>query len=438
MLLGFISLLLTVFQGLIGKMCLPTHFASYMLPCKMESTSASASEPEHMQYFKETMSNGRRLLSTGGGGAYCANKGKVPLMSLEALHQLHIFIFVLAVVHMIFCASTMVLGGLKINEWKKWEDSVRSEIVKKRPGHGHHDIFHHHQLFKQRATGGYWRRAAVVSYLRAFFKQFKGSVTQSDYIALRSGFIKTHCPGKPDFDFHKYILRTLEIDFKKIVGISWYLWLFVVLFLLVNLAGWHTYFWLAFLPLVLVLLVGAKLEHIISRLAGEVAEKKPGDQEAQQVKPSNDHFWFGRPKLIIYLIHFILFQNSFEMAFIFWIWATYGFNSCMMENLGFTIPRLVIGVIVQLLCSYSTLPLYALVTQMGSMFKQGIFDEYVHDLISKWRSGASRADTDSINRMIREPIEDNQIIEQIHHPDSVERNLATTSVIELSYPNPNT
>jgi len=41
-------------------------------------------------------------------------QGQVPLVSVEALHQLHIFIFVLAVFHVIFCASTMVLGGARV------------------------------------------------------------------------------------------------------------------------------------------------------------------------------------------------------------------------------------------------------------------------------------------------------------------------------------
>lgn len=38
----------------------------------------------------------------------------MPLLSLEALHQLHIFIFVLAIVHVVFCATTMVLGAAKV------------------------------------------------------------------------------------------------------------------------------------------------------------------------------------------------------------------------------------------------------------------------------------------------------------------------------------
>ncbi|GJX43033.1 MLO-like protein 13 isoform X1 [Tanacetum coccineum] len=263
------------------------------------------------------------------GTQVCAHKGKVPLVSLEGLHQLHIFIFVLAVVHVIFCATTMVLGVAKISEWKRWEESIKSTDG---PAKKNVDRHHYRQFFTQR-TLGHYRKLPGVRWIVSFFKQFYGSVTKSDYIALRSGFIKEHCPGNPKFNFHEYMLRTLEYDFKKIVGISWYLWLFVVVFLLLNISGWYTYFWLSFLPLILLLLVGAHLEHIITRLARDVVESR-----SETVKPSDDHFW----------------------------------------------------VIVQVLCSYSTLPLYAIVSQMGSMFKPSVFDHFTLDLISDWVEDRSR------------------------------------------------
>ncbi|XP_078176087.1 uncharacterized protein LOC144569564 [Carex rostrata] len=92
MLLGFISLLLTVSQGSITNICVPKMVSSSMLPCKKETLTNSSNE---------------------AGNKTCAKEGEVPLLSLEALHQLHIFIFVLAVVHVVFCATTMVLGGAK-------------------------------------------------------------------------------------------------------------------------------------------------------------------------------------------------------------------------------------------------------------------------------------------------------------------------------------
>ncbi|XP_022863837.1 MLO-like protein 13 [Olea europaea var. sylvestris] len=330
MLLGFISLLLTVFQGLISDICIPANLANIMLPCKPPETGSSAGS--HL-----LANNGRRLLAEDAHENLCRN-GKVQFLSLEALHQLHIFVFVLAVVYVIFCATTMFLGVAKVSEWRHWERSIREEMSPRRC-HGHP---HHFKEFMGRA-GRYWRKFHVVSWMVAFFKQFHGSVTKSDYIALRSGFIQEHCPNNPNFDFHKYMLRTLEDDFKKIIGISWYLWLFVVVFLLMNIAGWHTYFWLSFLPLVLLLIVGAKLEHIITQLAKNAVERTSGDPERTVVKPSDELFWFHRPLIVLYLIHFILFQNSFEIAFFFWIVCTYGFKSCIIEKLIFIIPRLVIG-----------------------------------------------------------------------------------------------
>ncbi|XP_010521421.1 PREDICTED: MLO-like protein 13 isoform X2 [Tarenaya hassleriana] len=377
MLLGFISLLLTVSQNAISHICVPPAVVDNMFPCKKPSENNHHAGSSHSVIFF----NGRRLLSTASPD-HCAPKGKVPLVTIEALHQLHIFIFVLAVFHVIFCATTMVLGGARIQQWKQWEDWIKknpSETGSRKRTHAHH-----HQFFETHA-GGFWRRAVVVSWLRSFFKQFYGSVTKSDYIALRNGFIMTHCPSNRKFDFHKYMLRTLEIDFKKVVGISWYLWLFVVVFLLLDVGGWNTYFWLSFLPLILLVMVGAKLENIISSLALDVSEKRNREQESERtIKPSDELFWFHRPSIVLSLIHFILFQNSFEIAFFFWILFTYGIKSCIMERLGFLIPRLVMGVLVQVLCSYSTLPLYALVTQMGSKFKKGIFDELVHSAIDLW------------------------------------------------------
>ncbi|XP_028778224.1 MLO-like protein 13 [Neltuma alba] len=392
MLLGFISLLLTVFQNVISHICISPHLVSHMLPCKRHGESEKGAE------HYDTIINTRHLLSTTNGSESCRKEGKVPLMSLESLHHLHIFIFVLAVVHAIFCVTTLLLGSARIRQWKTWERNIKANK---------NDIqdLHHHEFFKKHADG-FWRRAAVVGWLVSFFKQFYGSVTESDYIAMRQAFIKEHWRGEREFDFHEYMMKTLEIDFKKVVGISWYLWLFVVLFLLLNVAGWHTYFWLAFLPLIILLLVGAKLEHIIARLAQE-SDQKREKKATKQVKPSDKFFWFHSPRLVLDLIHFILFQNAFEIAFFFWIWFTYGFDSCIMEKIAYVIPRVIMGVIVQVLCSYSTLPLYAIVTQMGSGFKRGMFEEHFENTLIEWRRQLNKdggaAASSATNKMVKQP-----------------------------------
>lgn len=374
MLLGFISLLLTVFQGFISRICVPEDLVLHMLPCRL-----SDRETKHIS------GRLRRLLSEQAASqtSYCAAKDKVPFLSVEALHHLHIFIFVLAIVHVTFCVLTVFFGGARIRQWKRWEDAIEkdqydTEAVKPKITHvRQHAFIQEHFL----GLGG---KSKFLGWLYSFCKQFHGSVTRADYSALRTGFIMTHCKANRKFNFHQYMIRALEDDFKHVVGISWYLWIFVVLFLLLNVNGWHTYFWIAFIPFILLLAVGTKLEHVIIQLAHEVAEKHVAIEGELVVKPSDDHFWFNRPHLVLFLIHFILFQNAFEIAFFFWIWVQYGFDSCIMGQVQFIIPRLIIGVIIQILCSYSTLPLYAIVTQMGSEFKRAIFDEHIQAGVLGW------------------------------------------------------
>ncbi|BFG21341.1 hypothetical protein CerSpe_076150 [Prunus speciosa] len=393
MLLGFISLLLTVFQNRITKICVKPEIMDKWLPCSLHHNDQTNEDVAH---FSTSLFGGiagytRRLLAAGGEAqqGYCGKKHKVPLLSVEAFHHLHIFIFVLAIVHVTFCALTIVFGGLKIHQWKKWEDEHSKEINEADEVQVKITHVQEHDFVKDHFWG-IGKNYRLMGWLHSFLNQFFRSVTRSDYLTLRLGFITTHCKGNPKFNFHTYMVRALEDDFKRVVGISWYLWIFVVLFMLMNVDGWHAYFWIAFVPFFLLLAVGTKLQHVITQLAHEVAEKHIAIEGELIVQPSDEHFWFGKPKFVLFLIHFILFQNAFEMAFFFWIWVQYGFTSCIMGKVKYIIPRIVIGVFIQVLCSYSTLPLYAIVTQMGSNFKKAIFDEDIRLGLVGWAKKARR------------------------------------------------
>ncbi|XP_044500713.1 MLO-like protein 1 isoform X3 [Mangifera indica] len=353
MLLGFISLLLAVFQSIItNRICIPKDLANKWLPCKNKEESK---HPKTTLHFESFISPHRLLAEASTSANKCTLKNEVPLLSTKTLHDLHIFIFILAVVHVTFSALTILIGGAR----------------------------------------------------HSFVKQFYGSVNEDDYTTLRRGFIKNHCKGNPEFNFHKYMMRAFEADFKKVVGISWYLWLFVNAFFILN--DWKGYFWVAVIPFILLLAVGTKLEHIITQLANEIAEKHEAIEGDLIVKPSDDHFWFHRPRLILILIKIILFQNSLEIAFFFWIWFQYKFHSCIMGQVDYMVARLIIRVFVQVLCSFSTLPLYALVSHMGSSFnKDGIFDEPVQEGLVNWAKEAKRnmamrkaakIDTNLVNNM---------------------------------------
>ncbi|KDP44089.1 hypothetical protein JCGZ_05556 [Jatropha curcas] len=108
------------------------------------------------------------------------------------------------------------------------------------------------------------------------------------------------------------------------------------------------------------------------------------------VQPGDDLFWFNRPRLILYLINFVLFQNAFQLAFFAWSWKEFGLKSCFHEHLEDIIIRISMGVLIQILCSYVTLPLYALVTQMGSSMKPTIFNERVAAALRNWHQTAKK------------------------------------------------
>ncbi|KAI8574149.1 hypothetical protein RHMOL_Rhmol01G0332100 [Rhododendron molle] len=219
MLLGFISLLLTVFQNVITKICVNEGVILHLLPCKLPSSESESEGEPSSNSTKITSHFGRLLVEGSQVTGYCTAKNKVQLVSVEALHHLHVFIFVLAIVHVTFNALTVVFGGAKIREWKHWEESIAKEnydtvkVLGPRITHVHqHDFI----------RGRFWgigKNSAFLGWLHSFFKQFYGSVTKSDYVALRLGFITTHCRGNPKFNFHKYMIRALEDDFKKVVGV---------------------------------------------------------------------------------------------------------------------------------------------------------------------------------------------------------------------------
>ncbi|KAM3243730.1 hypothetical protein ACQJBY_055584 [Aegilops geniculata] len=379
MVLGFISLLLAVFQGAMGRLCVRRSVMSHMLPCKPPAPDGVA-ETAHF-----ILGGARRLLASGAASDdHCLKKGKVPVLSVEAIHQLHIFIFILAVTHFVLSASTIILGTMQTRNWHHWESKIHAN------GDNAPEMIKHVQEFKfiQDHFKGHRKRWRIFGWMCSFFKQFYGSVTEEDYTTMRLGFVMKHC--NPTFNFYNYMIRALEVDFKKVVGISWYLWALLMVFLLLNVQGLYVYIWISLVPFIMLLLVGSKMEHIITELAYEVAQKHTAIQGDLVVAPSDDFFWFHRPKLVLLLIHVVLFQNAFEIALFFWLLVTYGFKSCIMGNRAYAIARVVISVISQLVCCYITLPLYAIVSHMGSSFKRVMFDENVTEGLVNWAEKARR------------------------------------------------
>ncbi|KAF8027520.1 hypothetical protein BT93_E0426 [Corymbia citriodora subsp. variegata] len=388
MVLGFISLLLTVLQGPISNICVPKKIANSWLPCTKEEAKAEKSGRRLLE-FSEFDGVIRRSLATKGYDK-CTGKGKYAFVTAYGIHQLHIFIFVLAIFHVLYCLTTLALGNIKMRRWKAWEKEAKSHEYKS-VNDPERFRFTRETSFGRRHLS-FWSRWKVSVWIVCFFRQFFGSVTKVDYLTLRHGFIKAHLPpgSEMTFDFQDYIQRSLEDDFKVVVGISPIIWFSAVLFLLTNTHGWRSYIWLPFITLFIVLLVGTKLQVIITKLGLRIQERGNVVKGIPVVQPGDELFWFGRPRLLLLLIHFILFQNAFQLAFFAWGTYSFGFKNCFHERTADIIFRVSMGVFIQVLCSYVTLPLYALVTQMGSNMKPTIFNDHVATAIKHWHTNAKK------------------------------------------------
>ncbi|CAJ2660646.1 unnamed protein product [Trifolium pratense] len=308
MLLGFISLLLTVGEGLISKICISEKVAATWHPC-----NNNVDEEDHEAGGRRRLlANPRRILA-GGGSDKCEAEGKVAFVSADGIHQLHIFIFVLAVFHVVCCILTLALGRAKMRRWKRWEEETKTP---------EYQFSHDPERFRfasETSFGkrhlSFWTKNPVLIWIVCFFRQFVRSVPEVDYLTLRLGFIMAHLAPQSHekFDFRQYIKRCLEEDFKVVVGISPPIWFITVFFLLFHTHGWHSYLWLPFVPLIVVLLVGTKLQVIITQMGLRIHKQGMVVKGEPVVQPGDDLFWFNKPRFILFLINFVLFQMGSTM-----------------------------------------------------------------------------------------------------------------------------
>ncbi|CAN1315741.1 MLO protein homolog 1 [Linum perenne] len=335
MLMGFISLLLTAGTRAIPKICISPKLGRTMLPCSTgvdddhsyKDDGGGEGERRKLLSFDDFHGNSwhRMLAGAEGGADYCSSKGKVPLISVTGVHQLHIFVFVLAVFHILYCVITMTLGRAKVKKWKTWE-SETSSMEYQFTNDPTRFRLAHQTSFVKRHSGIF--HAPGIRWIVAFFRQFSGSITKVDYLTMRNGFIN------------------------------------------------------------ILLVVGTKLELVIMDMAQQIQERSTVVRGAPIVEPDNRYFWFNRPHWILLLIHYTLFQNAFQMSYVLWNWYEFKFNNCFRENTAAILVRMSLAVILQFICSYITFPLYSLVTQMGSNMKQAIFEEQTAKALKKWQKAA--------------------------------------------------
>ncbi|KAL5155354.1 MLO-like protein 3 [Glycine soja] len=284
MILGFMSLLLTVTQDAIIEICIPVRAADTMLPCR------------------KLTSNDTAILDS----CSAKNASKVALVSKHGIHQLHMFIFVLALMQIVYSFLTVSLARAKMRHWKAWDEETQTV---------EYEIANDPNRFR------YTRQTT-------FGRRHISTRTPSPLYVWIAHFSARN----NDFDFQNYIEQSLEEDFRIIVSISPVMWFTVVIFLLVDVHGWHVYLWLSYVPLLLVLVVGAKLEVIVDQMALKMKDVNNVTKGTPLVCPSDKFFWFGHPGFVLTLLHYTLFVNAFELAFFIWVSVNTVWNKFLLPR----------------------------------------------------------------------------------------------------------
>ncbi|KAG2424424.1 hypothetical protein HXX76_014477 [Chlamydomonas incerta] len=284
--LGFLSLLLSVTQEELAKICIP-------------QTKGSS-------YYKYKL----KYNLTDACGA-----GREPLWPVSVQHETHYFIFAVAVTHILYCAVTIALTLRKVGLWRKWEEAALEEARKSGAG----DVKVMYETMSRSlinamtssalavsgddkraaaaaaaaagpggaaaaGAGGRLRRAAAAvgaaagraarhgkSLGSSIFAQFSVSVSQPMYHNVRLMFIEKMGLAY-DFDFHALVKDGMEKQLAHAVHASWPLWLIATFFLVLP-SPCYVPFWAYIITACLLLLVGAKLVRVTALLGLQVAVK---------------------------------------------------------------------------------------------------------------------------------------------------------------------
>ncbi|KAM1479653.1 hypothetical protein ACFX2I_026902 [Malus domestica] len=460
MLFGVMSLLMSHFIIIVAKICVKSSvMSSRFFPCASESEFLNAVEHVLVPTSGNLNSSVSRVqVKAGSQHGYCP-EGHESFASQQSLEQLHRLMFVLGITHVFYSFVAIVLAMIKIYSWRVWENEAKEAIktledtAQGQPGiqrmrrlstfichHASHPWSQHRvlvwlfpKLLSLRVALSAVMIFFTINFVQpnlqlCFSRQFWSSINRSSYMALRFGFITTH-QLPLSYDFHNYMIRSMEEEFRDIVGVSLPLWIYTICCVVLDFHGSNLYFWLSFLPAILILLIGTKLHRIVVKLAVEIMEESPY-MENHQFKLRDELFWFKKPWLLLRVIQLISFQNALEMAT--FIWSLWEIKEplCFMDNRTFLVIRLTFGVVTQFWCSFITFPLYVIITQMGSRFKKSVVSENVRNSLHGWkrrvkaRQGTSSTAT---THLVRTSTSSDSIVDETHKLESSSSNSSERS-----------
>ncbi|GMH15075.1 hypothetical protein Nepgr_016916 [Nepenthes gracilis] len=234
MLLDLISLMLGQCARWISEMCVDSSlFNSRFYPCSQEDFGIHENFllGKFLLLADENEIPPRGLfnpLSHQGG------EGHELFVSYEDLEQLHRFLFVLGITHVLYSCLAVGLTMIKIYSWRKWEYQASALAADGKLQVRRNKMMRQQNTFAFHHASHPWSRNRVLIRMFCFLQKFKSSIWKSDYLALPLGFVTTH-ELPLSYNSHKHMVRNMEDEFPTIVGISWPLGGYAILCIFPNI-----------------------------------------------------------------------------------------------------------------------------------------------------------------------------------------------------------
>ncbi|KAF8062090.1 MLO13 [Scenedesmus sp. PABB004] len=270
---GVISLLLPFVEVYMMLICVPKGLAlSAPAYGKVGVTgarrllAAAAALAEPAGHAAEAASHSAVPLGGGVGekadyatsSSHACGPGNVQLYPVEAIHGTHIFIAMVAIVHIGYSCLNMLLCLARLHRWRRWEAAACGSPVIR---------------VSQRIVAALARNPFTHG-LVSVVSQFSLSVNQDVYCAVRRLFLEqlkrqTGSEKLPSaFPFLKFVKETTETSLGSVIGVSWYMWGFAVIHLIIPYP-YRAYSLVAIcvVGMILMLIAGAKLHSVVVHLA---------------------------------------------------------------------------------------------------------------------------------------------------------------------------
>ena len=259
----------TGMEGVTGAITRKTRKAAILRPTTkmnprdtilpMVDVVSSLDDASRLVSLEQCLALSNGVFLNQGYGSSCESDEE-PFWSANALHQTHLFIFMVAVIHISYATASILICLWRMRRWKKYED---------RPDHRLKEL-KNAKLIYGRNTFDYW--------FWSFWAQFSPAVDESLYLSMRCLFIE-RMEFPDDFNFLSFVVNTLVEEFANVVRIDWTMWVTAAIwilvpeFLLVTTAA----------AVLLVLILGTKLEVVGIKLT-QLAYLAYGDRKSARTR----------------------------------------------------------------------------------------------------------------------------------------------------------